>query len=1147
MSQLDPLLKEIIFFFDPVAAALSNEDSLRGFLENFGYDLDAADAGSALQDINSETQLTSAFSGLGDGADAGAIAKTLFSALQGISKSSRVKSIIKDSEELSSEILDTLCVHYLSVRAPFAVAVLKAMGVITSREIKTTDSGGRDFDYTKVEFNWERLGDFVRDNGKWAADVYGWANNFDYEKAITNLIRVVQSTQLGLASKRELTASEIAAFLKNAGTKKVSEVALPFFQDTLQSVQADGTPVFSNEAGIKVVPFGDVNIPKKLGLAIAPYVKGSVATEQPLSERFTLKISAEGQATGGAYITMTPDGIAVAKGGAVDAGFEFGLTYANADGTAILLVGDPKKTRLETKSILCSAGGNLSGDFFIAGGFDGLSAAIDLGDDGFLGSIVPEPIEIEAGTIMIGWRTGRGIYFDGGTSLTVTIPLDVDLGPISLYELIVELDWATDLSTTVMITADAQLGPLYAFVENAGIVLTLVPAPSGDGVIGKYDIKFGFKPPTGYAVALEADPIEGGGYLSVDGTEYRGALALKFQAFSFAAFAILNTQLPGGRKGFSMAASIFGEFNIALGYGFFLTGVGGVIGINRTVDTDALRDVLYEGRMDNLLFPADPIPNAKTILDDMAAVLPAREGQYLFGPVARISWGQPNLVDVKLGVILEVGGEIRILILGGLACSLPTRDAGLVVLTLSFFGEIDFAAGTIDFDASLQGSRVLSWPISGDTAIRTGWAPRIQHVASFGGLHPRYPRPSNLPELRRMSINFGTNNPKITLSAYQAVTMNSLQFGARADLYAKGPKISLVGQVAAEGIAYFDALIYFNPFAFDVALGGGLSLLVDGDVVCGLGFKLRLTGPNTIKIDGKVWVTVCGIDVDFNIKHTWGKPQSLPTATVDGVAALRTAITASKVFEPVAPQGRSSGVTFRTATDVDTAIDPIGGVRFVQRAVPLGVKLQKIGEAKVSGPATLDLKVLDNGAEVAPTSAKLEFVRGHFFELTEAERLRTPAFESHKAGFEFAADDLAVRVADAVTAEYTYEVIEIPVEDDRNKPLSLLSHKPLQTAFATRFMAATHESWMRPKESYKARFAPADPVVIADHAFVRQEEVAGIGAAAKGSGISPIVALRKSRVAASTLSGAKLAGAGKVRVEANVAVADYVAAAQFRS
>src|SRR5262249_12485319 len=155
----------------------------------------------------------------------------------------------------------------------------------------------------------------------------------------------------------------------------------------------------------------------------------------------------------------------------------------------------------------------------------------------------------------------------------------------------------------------------------------------------------------------------------------------------------------------------------------------------------------------------------------MAAIFPARNGQYVFGPMAKIAFSQPPLIEGKIGVIVELGAEVRVLILGALATQLPTKDAPLISLALSFFGDIEFAAQTISFDATLQNSRVLTYAVSGDIAVRSGWAPRIEHVISYGGLHPQYPRPANLPDLRRLAINFGTDNPRVTVTAYHALTL----------------------------------------------------------------------------------------------------------------------------------------------------------------------------------------------------------------------------------------------------------------------------------------------------------------------------------------------------------------------------------------
>jgi hypothetical protein len=68
-------------------------------------------------------------------------------------------------------------------------------------------------------------------------------------------------------------------------------------------------------------------------------------------------------------------------------------------------------------------------------------------------------------------------------------------------------------------------------------------------------------------------------------------IELEFQdQFSLKAFALLTTLLPNGETGFSLLIIISAEFTpIQLGFGFKLMGVGGLLGLNRTVKTDVLR------------------------------------------------------------------------------------------------------------------------------------------------------------------------------------------------------------------------------------------------------------------------------------------------------------------------------------------------------------------------------------------------------------------------------------------------------------------------------------------------------------------------------------------------------------------------------
>ena len=1178
---IERVLVELGAFFEPVADALDDPNDFAALLRRFGYNFDGPELSGAVAALGpmqsgvialidlAETAVENGF----DKSDLEAVANAAqpvfehareiaqpFSGLvpQGMSAGEFAATLA----DLPEDLLNLLLTDYLSDRVPEILHILAILAVHRPEPIPATGSpGSRGVAFVRHHYDWEMVALIFRDPEAWAREAYGWGIDFDSDTATRRAARLFEFIG-GVAELREMTDEQKAVFMPHlAGTQAAPLIALaPLLSE--QATNADGSFDLAAEAemGLALLPVAGAGAQRETdsGLAVGPYAEGTVSASVNFGPGIDLTVSGSVGAVGGAIFKFQPSGADFVTGleaAALSGAFGMELVVGPDDPQGkLVFIGDAQSTRVQADAVVVKMGGDVSNaafDFYVAAGVNQLTAVIDPGDDGLLSAVISDPITISAGDIALGWRHGRGIYFEGGTNLGITIPVEISLGPVNIHEFGLAFDFNEPPAMRVTTTADITLGPLYAYAEGIGISATLVPAT--DGIFGSRDLAFGFVPPTGYAVALNAEPVEGGGMLSIGDNEYRGALALKFQTFGFSAFGILNTRLPDGRDGFSFAASIFGEFNVPLGFGFFLTGLGGVIGINRTVDTDALRTVLYEGRLDNILFPDDPIENAKTILDDMAAILPVREGQHLFGPVAKIGWGQPILIEVKLGLVLEIGDNVRILILGGLSANLPTKESALVALNITFFGEIDFGAGTISFDATLQNSRVLNWGITGDAAIRTGWAPRIEHVVSFGGLHPQFPKPSNLPDLRRMSINFGTNNPKITLAGYHAVTSNSLQFGARADLYAKGPKIWLVGQLAAEGWIYLDALIYFNPFSFDVMLGGGINLLRNGNVVCALGFELRLRGPNTFKINGKVWVTVFGIDVDFGVNHTWGSRKSLPTETVDAVTVLRNALEKISGFEPVQPQGRRSGVGFAEGDDIEAAVDPLAGVRLVQRALPLGVTIEKIGEAQTgSGANRLDLKVFTtDGAEATVTAANLDFVRGHFFNLSESERLRATAFDTHKAGFELAADDLTGPVGKAIEEDYAYEIIEIPIEQD--DPLVLHGAFNANATLINRFAYANLQQVARPQAGFSHEFIPPEPITVKRDNFVADTAVDKVigEVDAIGGGVSAGTvrdSILDGGLAEMTLTGAVQRGraealATEAVVEANPVVADYVAAA----
>src|SRR5262245_2531070 len=162
--------------------------------------------------------------------------------------------------------------------------------------------------------------------------------------------------------------------------------------------------------------------------------------------------------------------------------------------------------------------------------------------------------------------------------------------------------------------------------------------------------------------------------------------------------------MPDGAKGYSFVVIIFaqGFAPIQLGFGFTLTGIGGLLAVSRTFDEDALRAGLKNHTLDSVMFPKDPIRNAPQILSNLNKVFPPANGHHLFGPMAQIAWGTPPLITANLGLVMELGARLRLLILAQIAAILPRRENDLVRLQMDAIGVLDFDQGTAALDATLH-------------------------------------------------------------------------------------------------------------------------------------------------------------------------------------------------------------------------------------------------------------------------------------------------------------------------------------------------------------------------------------------------------------------------------------------------------------
>jgi len=176
----------------------------------------------------------------------------------------------------------------------------------------------------------------------------------------------------------------------------------------------------------------------------------------------------------------------------------------------------------------------------------------------------------------------------------------------------------------------------------------------------------------------------------------------------------------------------------------------------------------------------------------------------------------------------------------------------------------------------------------------------------------------------------------------------------------------------------------------------------------------------------------------------------------------------------------------------------VGGLRLSQKALPLGVRIEKLGEAEVAGAArAFDLAVFPanapGAAAIGARAADIEFVHGHFWKLSEADRLRAPAYDLLKSGFEIAASDkLEIDFSRARTSEYGYELVMIGDESDAlASPLFAFSNAV--AGDLSRWMAAEHRAFVSPLDGRATVSPAADRPLVNENRFAPAGVTVGAG------------------------------------------------------
>lgn len=731
--------------------------------------------------------------------------------------------------------------------------------------------------------------------------------------------------------------------------------------------------------------------------------------EAPLSEKWRLKLTCS--TAGTLDFLIGPD---AAAGGSTEARAALVVETANDIAGQSYVIPGKKQTRLEFGRLSFSGEISAHGaDFKFSTGQSALVIDTANDADGFISETMPAEETRIPFNFGLGVSSKRGLYLEGGSGLSAVIPVAKSIGPVKIQHLLFALtpNTAIGASTLALETAAAlevKIGPVTAVIDQIGFQIGFDFKKKNPN-LGFAELSLGFKPPNGVGLSIDEIGVTGGGFLYFDPQkgQYAGFVQLNLEGgITVKGIGLIATRLPNNARGFSLLVIITAEdFKpIPLPLGFRLIGVGGLLAINRSFDEEALRTGIKNHTLDSVMFPLDPIRNAPQILSNLNRVFPPADGHYLFGPMVKIAWGTPALITADLCLALELGSRMRLLILAQVVAILPKRENDLVRLQMDAVGVLDFDQGTAALDATLYDSRLLKkFVLTGDMAMRLKWEGSPNFALAVGGLHPAFNPPPNFPKLERIALNLSTgDNPRFRCESYFALTANTVQFGARAELYAAASGFSIQGETG------FDVLIQLDPFHFLAEYHAQVQLKRGSTNLFKVRVEGALAGPRPLHIKGKATFEVLWMDVSIRFDKTLIEGEKPPPPEpVDVLPRLKEALGNSANWLGQLPDNQRPMVTLSTrpAAATEVLLHPLGTLTVKQNIVPLNLDISRFGQATPAGVRRFTISGISLGGKSQTANpVKDFFAPAQFFEMSDNEKLSRPSFEPMAAGVRIGSD-----------------------------------------------------------------------------------------------------------------------------------------------
>lgn len=1042
-SFLIPFLKASKLSFKNFSNIISDPNMINKFLRDFGWSnyIDSTN----LSNINNLFNLNDAIQELYELVDDLAINgnineddiqeiyNLIVSIYTTIDSYSSIQTVIKPFDnsdfwaQMKNDLPDYILIQYIKLYNKKLYGVLDFTQIIET--ILQTPTGSDRIKYKKQKISWENLKNLFLKPDKFFQNTYSYNKpgvNLNHKLLLERLNTLVSF--IGIKSYLSLPIYDLATNYYSdteIDTGEIRSLQIPIISSTQIK---DGGFI---EAGLNIMPIpknSSSSIPS--GFLISPIVSGSFEDEFRLGPNVKGVIEGNFNSSNSFGLSILPDKSDIIfnlQDTILNANFGLKFDYPEVK----ILLGSKNSTRLELREIELSIN--------IQGTIDDPELVVKLGEgktnnnpfisfilapgvgDGFIKKITPKKgLKIDINSSLT-WSSKFGLGFNNGLGFNYKKQLAHPNNTKNDIGFNVEAFTAniTTKNNDIILGIGADIrviiGALNIKVKNIGVSVKFDENNGSKGLFNNYNFNFGFLPPSGLAISVKSSTVSGGGFLDIDvpNHKYIGALELKIKKISLVAIGILKTKLPGGKDGYSllMLITVEGFKPIQLGFGFALAGVGGLLGLNRTANLQSLRDGLKTGANQSILFPKNVIKNADKIISDLETCFPDKEGRFLVGPMAKIVWGAPKpLINIDLGLIIEVPAPLTIAILGVVRAALPDEKKPKFVININFLGTIEFDKKLISFDATIYDSKIMTFAISGDMAFRLKWGEQSNFLLSVGGFHPAYtPPPLNLPELRRISIKLVDKaNFNVGLQAYFAITSNTVQIGAKVDAYAEHGKYNAIG------ILWLDVLFQFNPFYFIADMGAMVAIRKGSEEILSACLQATLQGPGPWIVRGTAEFKILKIGFKINFNAEFGDDIKEKIEDKDVWPELAEAIKHKDNWSTLLPERNQLFVNIKErATDAEKLyVHPLGKLAMSQVLAPMNFRLEKFGHVKpkdykkfrVDSVKVETLNSSDVAIEFAPKKDK--FSPAQFLELTDEQKLSRPSFEDMESGISIGTDNL---------------------------------------------------------------------------------------------------------------------------------------------